>query len=221
MYSVIIVSSCKEVSQPASSDSNYYLPEHELGAEGMDYIYHSKADTTLPPEIWRHIKTSEGRITSINFDQNHRIVQKQFERIVSNGVLIDSLHLFFYDDSGRTISLPVKILSPNRLPFEVNDSSKVFLTHLEWYQPGDSLHVVLERRRRFMGDTTWVFQNKTLPAVHYKTEDKFETEKDGWTTSAWTGEEVYAKDIGLVYFRKDISQQMVLEFELAERRKVK
>ncbi|HUR31962.1 MAG TPA: hypothetical protein VMZ69_11065 [Saprospiraceae bacterium] len=220
MYSLIIIASCKARPEIEEDLSPYYLPADELGAEGTDYIYRSQSDTTLPPEIWRHIKTSEGHITSINYDHNQQVVQKQYEHIVGNGVLIDSLHLFFYDDSGRTISLPVRVLSPNRFPF-AKDTSKVYLAHLEWFQPGDSLHVVLERRRKFEGDTTWTWGGKTIPAIRIKTEDKFETEKDGWTTSGWKGEEIYAKDLGLVYYRRNISEQMVLEFGLSERKPVK
>ena len=221
MYSVIIVTGCKDHPEIEEGLAQYYLPAEDLGTKGTDYIYRSKSDTTLPPEVWRHINTSEGHITSINYDHIQQVVQKQYERIVGNGVLIDSLHLFFYDSLGRTITLPVRILSPNRFPFEAKDSSKVYLTHLEWFQPGDSLHVVLERRRRFIGNTTWNWQGKNVPAIRIKTEDKFETEKDGWTTSGWNGEEIYAKDLGLVYYRRNISEHMILEFQLDERRPVK
>jgi hypothetical protein len=44
---------------------------------------------------------------------------------------------------------PVRVLSANRFPFDATDSTKVYLTRLEWWQPEDSLHVILERRRRF------------------------------------------------------------------------
>ena len=221
MYSALIVTACKERPETNEGLTKYYLPADELGEQGIDYIYRSKSDTNLPPEIWRHIQTSEGHITSINYDHNQQVVQKQYERVVGNGVLIDSLHLYFYDDSGRTITLPVKILSPNRFPFDAVDSTKIYLTHLEWVQPGDLLHVILERRRQFMGDTTWNWNGKTLPAIRFKVQDKFETEQVGWTTSGWKGEEIYAEGLGLVYYRRNISEHMILEFELDEQRPVR
>jgi hypothetical protein len=59
---------------------------------------------------------------------------------------------------------------------------------------------------------------KSIPAVRFTTEDTFETEKDGWTSSAWTGEEIYAKGIGLVYYRRKFSPQLSIEFELESRK---
>ena len=72
-----------------------------------------------------------------------------------------------------------------------------------------------------MGNTTWNWQGKTVPAIRFSTNDSFETEKDGWTTSVWTGEEIYAKNIGLEYYRRNIAEDLRLEFELASRERIK
>jgi len=221
MCLLIFLPSCIERRDKPLDLSSYYLPIEALDGAGIRYSYRSIVDTTLDPEVWQHIKTSEGHITSINYDPSQQVVLKQYERVVENGVLIDSLILFFYDTLGRTISLPVRILSPHRFPFQPRDSSQVWLSHFEWWQPLDSLHVVLQRRRRFVGDTIWNWEGKPVPAVRFKTDDSFETEKVGWTTSAWSGEEVYAKNIGLIYYRRNISKDLQLEFELESREKTK
>jgi hypothetical protein len=221
MCLLIFLPSCKDHVDKTADLSSYYLPMEALEGEGLLYSYRSIVDTTLVPEVWQHIKTSEGHITSINYDPSQQVVLKQYERVVGNGVLIDSLNLFFYDSMGRTLSLPVRVLSPHRFPFQPRDSTQVWLSHFEWWQPHDSLHVVLQRRRRFMGETTWNWEGKPVPAVRFRTEDSFETEKDGWTTSSWTGEEVYAKNIGLIYYRRNISKELELEFELESRRSIK
>lgn len=220
MCLLIFPYSCMRPDDRIEDLSDYYLPYEALDGKGTEYLYRNLVDTTLGHEVWRHIKTSEGHITSINYDLRQQVAQKQYERVVKNGVLIDSLHLFFYDSLGRTISYPVRVLSPHRFPFQVRDTTQVWLTHFEWWQPGDSLHVVLERRRGFSENTIWKFDGKTIPAVRFRTVDKFETERDGWSTSVWTGEEVYAKGIGLVYYKRNISKDLYLEFELATRRKV-
>lgn len=215
MYFMIIMSSCKEQASKAENYSNYYVQVDKLPSGGKKYIYRNIADTTLSEEIWEYKRLGEGRLLSINYDHQGQIVQKQYERIVGNGVLIDSLLLFFHDSLGSTISFPVRVLSPHRLPFTATDSSKVFLTHLEWWQPGDSLHIELQRRRRFIGETLWKNNDgKSIPAIHFRSEDTFETERDGWSNSTWYGEEIYAKDIGLVYYKRDISSQMKLEYRL-------
>lgn len=214
MYIFIFLPSCTEREEKVENLSKYYLPLDSLEGGGMVYSYRSLVDTTLDQEVWQYIKTSEGLIRSINYDHRQQVVQRQYERIVPNGVLIDSLILVDYDSLGRAISHPVRVISPHRFPFEAHDSTQVWLTHLEWWQPGDSLHIVLQRRRRFEGKTGWQWQGKSIPAVRFRTEDKLETEKDGWTTSEWTGEEVYAENVGLIYYKRKISDQLLIEFEL-------
>jgi hypothetical protein len=180
------------------------------------YTYRNLTDTAAPPEIWRHLRKGEGLIESINYGPDGEVVQRQYDRVVHNGVFTDSLHLFYMDTSGVRKQINVTILSGSRFPFLPGDSTKVWLTHLDWKQPQDSLHIVLQRRRRFIADTTWKINGKALPAVRFRTEDTFETERDGWTSSTWIGEEVHTKGIGLVYYKRRISEKLSLEFELEE-----
>ncbi len=210
----LINTSCKRPDNPPADYSGYYLPLDAFPAEGLVYTYRNLSDTTGTPEVWRHFKRGEGLIESINYGPEQEIVQSQFERIASNGVMTDSLLLYFADTNRVRKQIKVKILSPNKFPFQPGDSTTVWLTHLEWNQPQDSLHIVLQRRRRFKENTTWLSHGKSVPAVRFTTEDTFETERDGWTTSTWTGEEIYAKGIGLVYYKRNISEQLSLEFEL-------
>lgn len=217
----IFIPSCKEQGRIANDLSAFYIPVDLIPPRGFIYTYRNLVDTTLDDEVWQHVKTPEGQIKSINYDNRQQVVQKQYERIHSTGISIDSLYLVYYDSLGRNNQIPVRVHSRNKYPFNPQDSSQVWLTKLEWHQPDDSLHVILERRRRFMGDTTWAFQGKQLPAIKFSTEDKFETEKVGWTTSEWKGIEVYALGYGLVYYRRNISNQLRVEFELKKREIVK
>jgi hypothetical protein len=214
---LFLVSCGKSGDQPADL-SRYYFPLDAFPPEGMTYTYRNLADPMAGPEIWKYRKKADHVLESINYGSRQEVVQKQYDHIVSNGVVTDSLFLFFEDSTGGNQLRAVNVLSPNRFPFQPGDTSRVWLTKLEWWQPDDSLHVVLERRRRFIEHTTWTDHGKAIPAVRFKTEDAFETERDGWTSSAWTGEEVYALDIGLVYYRRKISDQLSLEFELASRK---
>ena len=210
----LINTSCNSTDSQPTDYSAYYLPLETFPADGVVYTYRNLSDTTAGPEIWRHIKRGEGRLESINYGTDEEIVQRQFERITHNGVMTDSLLLYFSDTNGIRQQIGVKIISPNKFPFQPGDSTKAWLTHLDWRQPQDSLHIVLQRRRRFKGNTTWSSDGKSIPAVRFTTEDTFETEKDGWTSTTWTGEEIYALGVGLVYYKRNISEQLSLEFEL-------
>jgi len=212
----LINTSCKSPEAPPEDYSGYYLPVETFPDEGSVYTYRNLTDTFAPPEIWRHTRIGEGLIESLNYGPDGEVVQRQYERVVHNGVFTDSLHLFYMDTSGVRKQINVSILSGSRFPFQPGDSTKVWLTHLEWNQPQDSLRIVLQRRRRFLEDTTWALKGKDIPAVRFRTEDTFETERDGWTSSTWTGEEIYALGVGLVYYKRRISEQLSLEFELEE-----
>ena len=216
MCFLIILPSCRENAADPNDISSYYLPWQSFPPEGMTYRYKSLVDTTLEEEVWDHISTPEGLITSINYDYQQQVVQKQHERVLADRVVIDSLYLYYPSDSIME-EAKAKVHTGNRFPFNVTDTSQTWLTHLEWWQPGDSLHIVLERRRQFISDTTWTFDGKTIPALRFKTHDKFETESVGWTESEWYGEEVYAKGIGLIYYRRNISKEMKIEFALSSR----
>ena len=210
----IINTSCGHTGRPTDGYSEYYIPIASLPVEGKVYTYRNLSDTTAAPEVWRHHKIGEGRMESINYDFNGVEVQRQYDRQVVDGVVTDSLILLFTDSTGLRGRTAVKVISPYRFPFQPGDTSKVWLTQFEWKQPGDSLKVVLQRRRRWDGDTTWMYHGKTLPAVRFTTDDTLETEEVGWTTSHWKGIEIYAKGIGLVYYKRRVSNDLVLEFAM-------
>src|SRR4030095_331886 len=171
----IFLASCRSPDKKLEDLSIYYLPISSFPEKGIVYSYRNVLDSAANMEIWQHTLTSEGHITSINYNSNQQVVQKQYEKWVQNGVLIDSLVLFFPVDSVTRQQMRVRVISSNKFPFDA-DSTKVWLTKFEWWQPGDSLHVVLERRRRYMGHTTWMSGGKSIPAIRFKAEDKFETE---------------------------------------------
>ena len=225
----IFIIGCGKPQSNEQDISNYYIPLDSLANGDMVYTYRNVKDPEGKPEIWRHVRLGDGLLESTNFNLLYDfdsgdpvpdtiLVQRQYDRMAGNGVITDSLILFSTDSTGTVRQFPVHIISPNRFPFVPVDSTNIWLTQLEWWQPEDSLHVVLQRRRRFMGHTTWHHKGQSYPAVRFKTDDTFETERDGWSVTSWTGEEIYALNIGLVYYKRNISPELKVEFELEDRK---
>ncbi len=214
----IMITGCRQADDTGMDLSRYYFPIDSLPPDGWVYVYENLQDTLADSEVWRHVRTGPGLLESTNYGFGEEIVQKQYDRVVSNGIVTDSLVLFAADSIGERKITKVEVLSPHRFPFVPGDTLSVWLTKMEWWQPEDSLHIVLERRRTFREMTTWHWNGQDLPAVRFRTEDTFETEADGWTSSHWHGEELYARDIGLVYYKRVIAESMQLEFELASRK---
>lgn len=210
----LIMTGCGSPGESSPDLSDYYLPTDSLPEEGMTYIYRSLKDTLGDTEVWRHRYLGDGCIESINYGYDDKIAQIQYDRVTGNGVLTDSLILFFTDSIGQTQREKVRLHAANRFPFFPQDTKRAWLTHLEWWQPGDSLHIILQRRRYLAGDTIWRYNGQHAHVVRFRTEDTFETEETGWTHSVWTGEEWYSKGIGLVYYKRRISDHIVLEYGL-------
>lgn len=218
MSLLILVMGCTGDQPHNTGLAIYYFPLDQFPIGGVTYRYRNMRDTLADPEIWHYQKVAPRRMLSVNKDAEGHDLLYQYDRFTPTGVVTDSLILFFQDALEHKHRIPVKVIAPNRFPFDAVDSTKVWLTHLDWRQPKDSLHVVLERRRRYLGPVTWTYEGRSIPAVRFRTEDKLETEEVGWTNSAWTGEEIYAKGIGLVYYRRNIAEGMVLEFALETRK---
>ena len=210
----LVFQACTQDKNNIHDLSAYYLDLIQLPDTGVTYTYYSLRDSLAAPEKWHFQRSGVNQMLGTNFDAAGQVIQRQYDRFVENGVLTDSLLLFSTDSAGNKQRVPVKVISPNRFPFDAIDTSKTWLTHLEWYQPGDSLHIVLQRRRKFDEFIKWKLDGKTIPAIRFTTEDTFETERDGWTSSTWKGEEIYGKGMGLVYYRREISKDMVLEYQI-------
>jgi hypothetical protein len=217
MVAVFSWIACKPASVAETKDTGlaaYYFQIDSFPPEGLLYTYRNKVDSTLAPEVWRYRKWSPGHMVSTNYTPEGIEVLNQYDRFVHNGVLTDSFHFVLFDSLDQKQLIRAKVISPNRFPFDAVDSSTTWVSKLEWHQPVDSLRIVLERRRKYMGPASWQFEGKNIPAVRFITEDRLETERDGWTTSAWPGEEIYAKGMGLVYYKRAVTEGMMLEYEL-------
>jgi hypothetical protein len=216
IYAGLFMTGCSTGQEGTPDLADYYLPLSTLSPEGVTYRYQNQQDALAPLEVWFHQKLGSDRTLSINYDPEGREVLRQYDRFVENGVVIDSLVLISHDSTGKQHPVATNVISPNRFPFDVTDTSMIWLTRLEWWQPLDSLHIVLARRRKFDGDTVWFFGKKERPAVRFTVEDTFETERVGWSSSQWSGEEIYARGIGLVYYKRQITNDLSLEFGLNE-----
>ena len=80
----------------------------------------------------------------------------------------------------------------------------------------DSVRVLLTKQRLMEGPVDFVFQGDPMPAIRVRTTEKLETETEGFTETKWSGVEIFAQGLGLVYYKKIISKQFVLEYSLAE-----
>lgn len=197
----------------------YYFPLDEL-SEGKVYEYHTVNNDSFPPFYW-YYRTIEQEGTSYLTGQYYdaEFVPQQFfrEEIISNGTLLNDYYLYETDTTGKQVQIPVEILSNTVFPFEVKDSSGIFLYKIKWAEyENPSNTMTLIRNRRFMGDDTYSYKGKKYDCVQFFLKELFDSQAEGHLEHQFQGKELYAKGIGLVYYIKKVSDILTLEYELRD-----
>lgn len=223
---------------------NYYFPLQAL-EEGLVYEYRPVNMDSLAPEYWyyRSFISEEGVfLTRTYYEQSMTPLQLVKEEMISNGMVQDTLFLYEFNfseaaidsllekearekifiyrpDSGPPIArVNVDILSGTLFPFKVRRDGGVFLYKIRWRPPTEpKATITLGKTRRYIGDTTFVFQGKKYDSVQFEVNELFQHDQEGVLEQEFSGVERYAKKLGLVYYRKNISDDFVIEYQLADR----
>ena len=197
----------------------FYYPVDKMD-QGIVYEYQSIGNDSLPNEYWflRNLKTDTATyIAGQYYDHNFTIRQFFSAEIVSNGVLMNDYSIYEFDSLGYQIKRPAQILNGNSFPFEVKDSTGVFLFKLRWDDAKiKDAYVELTRNRRYKGTAEYSFQNKKKECVEFIVKELVDDYNNGHLEQQYNGKELYAKDLGLIYYRKNLGEGFVLEYELVD-----
>lgn len=190
---------------------DYYYPIRQL-EDGLVYEYRSVGNDSLPPVYWyyRSFIEEDGVFLTATYYE-HDLIPRQLakEEMVSNGVIQNDLALFVTDSTGRQQPLNTEVLAGNVFPFKVSEEGGVFLYKVKISSP-DEPHLVttLIKNRRYVGDSTYVFEKKKLPSVAFEVKELVELDdkEQGGMEPQWQGREIYAKNIGLVFYEKQLGE---------------
>jgi hypothetical protein len=210
---------------------DFYYPVESLRT-GTVYAYESTQNGTTAPEYWyyRSASPDSGQFMSaIYYDSRLQIGQITREKIVDNGALARDYILNEPDSAlQRPVQTRALIESGNNFPFQVHDSTGVFLFSLKYHPARDpQATIYLIRNRRFLGDgPSYTFQGKQYPCIRFGVQEAIGNEKEGASEVEGKGEEWYAKGLGLVYSKKvygrgslKLETRLVDTFGLAELKK--
>ena len=143
---------------------NHYFPLREL-KEGLVYEYQPVGNDSLTPAYWyyRSFFTEDGIfLTKTYYEYELVPLQLSREEVVSNGMLLASLNLYETDSTRRQQKVPAEVLSGSAFPFQVRDSTGVFLYKVRWQPLSDpEATITLIKNRRYVKDTTVVYEGKT------------------------------------------------------------
>lgn len=186
---------------------DYYFPLREL-TDGLVYEYRDLNYDSLSPDFWyyRTLPTDSAYYFTKAYYQNDFIQRQLYrEKMVNNGILIQDLFLFETDTAGQQLQTRAEILSANVFPFEVTGTEELYIYQIKFQlhsQPHGSTSVLINRR--FLGDTTYVYQDETYPAIQFEVLGSVDQRDSilGDIEPRFTGKEIYAEKLGLVYYER-------------------
>lgn len=217
---VIGLSSCLESGPKDIRD--YYFPLREL-EDGLVYEYQPVEMDSLTPAYWYYrsfIQDDGVFLTGTYYEYGLVPLQLVREELVRNGMLVQDVYLYeeATDSTGQQKRTAVEVLQGSAFPFEVTDSTGVFLYKIRWVPPGDSGAVItLVKNRRYLKDTVVMALGERHDAVLFQVQELLSYDKEGVFEQAYGGQEIYAKGLGLVYYDKNIGKGARLSYALKRR----
>ena len=197
----------------------YYFPIDNL-EEGMVYEYKAVNNDSLAPNYWyyKSVPTDSGTFFIGNFYDPNLVVRQFFrEEVVDNGCLMTEYFLYDVDSTGLQKRFPAEVLAPNSFPFMVRDSGGIFLFKLQWTFSEEPLKTTtLIRNRRYIGTEKFPYKGEMRDCVAFQLKELVDDYDEGHFEQQYSGVELYAKGIGLVYYKKEINKNLSLEYELAD-----
>ena len=201
---------------------DYYFPLKALKDAPKVYEYQlSTADTTLTI-YWYYQTIVQG--DSINFvgtcyDGNFQVLQISREEQVINGMKLKDLAFYGTNIDGKSTKMAANVEGGAVFPFEVSDEKSVFVNVIRFADPKDSTHVTtLTRNRRFVKKTNYTYKGKSFDAAQLSMKEE-QSERDlqrGGLTHVYEIDEIYAKDIGLVYTKRTLEAGKFFETKLVD-----
>ena len=207
-------------------DSKDYLPNYfypmEKWTEGMVYEYHPINNNELPVEYWYFRKMKKDGINILTgqyYDNTFTPRQIFNAEINDNGLFVKDYILYEYDSLGNVTQNAAEVFANISFPFQVKDTAQSFLFKLKWRMPTEEYpngHLEITRNRKYQGDAAYSFKNKSYDCVEFQLNELMSDFNDGHLEKEFKGKELYAKDLGLVYYKKEIDENFVLEYELKD-----
>lgn len=207
------------------SIKDYYFPVENL-IDGLVYEYRALNNDSIGAYYWlyRTVKQDgETYLVGQNYDQNFNIQQMMTEDIGPDGSILKN---FFYysepNEAGIQNQIPIKIESPNVYPFNVVKDGNAVLYQVKYTEPENpEATTTLIRKRRYLGKKDFNYKGKNLDCVQFELKEIVDNEEIGHLEFEFEGIELYAKGIGLVYYKKNVSEDHVLEYALTNTFSVK
>ena len=214
---ILLIIGCKNEPEKVEAPyqfKDFYYPIDDL-SQAKVYVYTPVSDDSLASYFWSFFEQG-GYFIGTKYNAQLQIEQITTEDILSNGTALQQMRLCTYSgEPGICQPIDVNIEAPAVFPFEMQDSSSVFLYKVNWQDEADYSIV---RNRHFIGYETWNWKGKDYDCIRFGIREEISvgTQNDGFQTFRGFIEEVYAKNIGLIYTKKVVDNLLTFEYQLAD-----
>jgi len=197
----------------------FYYPVYDL-QQGKVYEYRPVKNDTLPVDYWyysSHEVDEKLHFTGNYYNDRFQVQQFFRETQEMDAMVLSDFILYDTDDKGRQDQIAVEILSKKTFPINFADSTKTFQMGVKWNIPGEvGTTISLTRDRKYIGMSNYTYQGEKIESAIFKTMENIEhfVADDGYLEPSFPGIEIYAKGIGLVYYKKQLSEDVIIEYAL-------
>ena len=198
----------------------YYFPLKKLQVEPKVYVYKCiSRDTSFNLYWYYQIQIQGDSVFLVGqcFSPSFEKLLVSVESRQYNGMLLKDLEYYSTDSTGKSVTKKVNIRAGAAFPFEVTDSTGVFVSNYEITDPKDAGHITtITRNRRFLRDTAIQFEEKKKPAIIFdlKEEQVEHDDKRGGWQHLFNIEEVYVQNIGLYSTKRFINDRETFLMQL-------
>ena len=221
LFASFLFFSCNEPTNPIRNIKDYYFPVENLD-QGLVYEYETAEDPRNPPFFYyyRSVRNAADLyLTGTYYDYDFTPIQFVREEMTSNGMTLADFYFYHTDTlTNKQNQVPVEIEAKNVFPFTVKEEKPgVLLFTIKWDDPEPTgTEYTLIRNRQFAGDTTYIYQGKEHEAVQFYVRELIDNYNQGHLETEYDGLEIYAKDLGLVYFEKNVSKEFQIKYKLKD-----
>jgi len=197
----------------------FYYPVYDL-QEGKVYEYRPVKNDSLPVDYWyysSHKVDDKLHFTGNYYNDRFQVQQFFRETQEENAMELKDFILYNTDEQGKQEQIKVQILGYETFPTLFTDSTKTFKMGVKWELPGEAgTTISLNRDRNYIGKSTYIYKDEQYESTIFKTLENIEhfVEDDGYLEPSFPGIEIYAKGLGLVYYKKQLSPEVVIEYAL-------
>jgi hypothetical protein len=200
----------------------YYFPLEALHKEAKVYEYEYRIRDSTFKMYWYYqslLQNDSIYLIGTCYNQNFEQLMVIREERVKNGMKLTDMYFYTTDAKGYAVQNQVEIQGGAVFPFEVKDSNSVFINIIKYKNVKDSTQqTTLTRNRRFLKETNFDFKGQKLEAVAFemKEEQAENDTKRGGIAYVSKIQELYAKNIGLVYTKRQMTDSEFMESRLLD-----